>query len=145
MPLEIWLTEGPCVKGLPEDRLPLYVGYCYRDDQYNPEPEEGSPLVWRVIDAKKMGTVNSYRLHIGNHGSPLQEAEITRFEYTKEKTTVEFLFEGLPGTLTISNTHKTDSDKYTHGTIDELLDHSYNFFGDGNGNSVHIEAYYKKR
>ena len=121
MPLEIHLTEGPCVMGLDKDRVSLYVGYCYR------EAEEGEPLVWRVIEGKKSGTVSSYKLHICKHGSPLEEAEVTRFEYTKENTIVHFTLENLSGTLSLSNT--SDLGRYVHGTIDEELEHAYNCFG----------------
>ncbi len=137
MPLEIHLTEGPCVMGLDKDRIGLYVGYCYR------EAEEGEPLVWRVIEGKKIGTVSSYKLHIGEHGKYLEEAEITRFEYTKKTTMVDFLFQGTIGKLTISNTEDISSDGFVHGTIDEKLNHSYNYFGNGSGNPCELEDLYK--
>src|SRR3989344_1058791 len=137
MPLEIFLTEGPCVIGLDKDRIDLYVGYCYR------EAEENRPLVWRVIEGKKIGTVSSYKLHIGEHGKHLEEAEITRFEYTKKTTIVDFLFQGTIGKLTISNTEDISSDRFVHGTINEKLDHSYNYFGNGSGNPCELEDLYK--
>ena len=126
MSLEIYLTEGPNVQGLDEDRVSLYVGYSYRDGEVSSVDSKEPCLVWRVIEGKKIGTVSSYKLHIGEHGKPLEEAEISRFEYTPEKTTVDFQFEGTLGTLTISN--KSNLDHYHHGDIDEILQHCYNLF-----------------
>ena len=111
------------MQGLDKDRVALSVGYCYRD------AEEGEPLVWRVIEGKKIGTVSSYKLHIGEHGKTLEEAEITRFEYTKERTVIDFLYQDKIGKLALSNTD-VNSDRYVHGTIDEVLDQSYNHFGE---------------
>ncbi|GEM_PF-3514524 len=131
MPLEIHLTEGPNVLGLSEGRCALYVGYSYQGDN----------LIFRVIEGRKVGTPRSYRLHIGDvtkclEGgddiAPLEEAEITRFEYTKQETVVSFRFKGEDGKLTISNTSREGS-RYKHGSIDKTIETVYNFFGDGRG------------
>ena len=117
MPLEIHLTEGPNVHGLSKDRVELYVGY---------HPED---MIFYVIEGRKVGTPSSYKLHVGELAGSLEEAVITRFEYTTEKTTVDFELRGLPGTLAISNT--SDEARYAHGTIKEALESVYTFFGDG--------------
>lgn len=119
MPLEIHLSEGPNVVGLSPGREALYVGFCYH----------GEDLIWRVIEGRKIGTPSSYRLHIGRQGNHLEEVEIIRFEYTKEKTVVDFQLKGIPGTLTFSNT--SDEATYRHGALEETIDNVYNFFGDG--------------
>ena len=117
MPLEIHLTEGPNVHGLSEDRVALYVGY---------HPDE---MIFYVIEGRKVGTPSSYKFHVGELAGSLEEAVITRFEYTTEKTTVDFELKGLPGRLAISNT--SDQGEYRHGTIEEAVESVYNFFGDG--------------
>ena len=122
MPLEIHLTEGPNVIGLSKDRVALYVGYY---------PED---MIFYVIEGRKVGTPSSYKLHVGELAGSLEEAVITRFEYTTEKTTVDFELRGLPGTLAISNT--SDQGKYAHGAIEEAVESVYNFFGDGK-NDMH--------
>src|SRR5438045_492328 len=118
MSIEITLSEGPNIIGLAENRDRLYIGYCYRDHD----------LIWRVIEGKRIGTPATYKLHIGTHGAPLQEAAITRFEYTPQETTIEFLLDENPGKLVISNTK--DLGRYQHKTIDEEIENVYNFFGE---------------
>ena len=83
--------------------------------------------MWLVIEGKKIGTPRSYRLHMGSHDSPLDEAEITRFEYTKEETTVDFRYQGKEGKFILSNT--SPEGRFNHGNIDEKIDTVYNFFG----------------
>lgn len=122
MPLEIHLSEGPNVVGLSKDRVALYVGY---------HPEE---MIFYVIEGRKVGTPSSYNFHVGGLDGFLEEAVITQFEYTKEKTVVNFELKGLPGTFDISNT--SDKARYAHGTIEEAVESVYNFFGDGK-NDMH--------
>jgi len=119
MPLEIHLTEGPNVVGLSKDRVALYVGYIDRDDD----------LLFSVIEGRKVGTPSSYKLHVGELGRSLEEAVITKFEYTTERTVVHFELRCLPGNLAFSNTSKEG--KYLHGGREESIESVYNFFGDG--------------
>lgn len=119
MSLEIFLTEGPNVVGLSEDRVAFYVGYRVRKED----------LAFFVIEGRKTGTPSSYNFHFGELGKPLEQAEITKFEYTQEKTVVYFELRGLPGNLDISNF--SSKARYRHGTIDENVENVYNFFGDG--------------
>lgn len=119
MPLEIFLTEGPNVIGLAQDRVALYVGYC----------ERGEDLAFCVIEGRKIGTPNSYKLHLGELGKPLEEANITRFEYVKQTTVVDFILKNVSGRLRISNT--SDKARNIYGNLDEALENVYNFFGDG--------------
>ena len=121
MPIEVYLAEGPNVQGLPEGRNPLYVGYSRREQD----------LIWHVIEGRKIGTPRSYRFHIGIgiQEGPLEEAEIIRFEHTRERTTVDFRFHGSNGQLNISNTSNVG--RFSYENIDEKVDTVYNFFGDG--------------
>ena len=119
MAIEIYLTEGPNIKGLLDDRRPLYVGYN----------DSGNYLAWCVIEGRTIGTPKSYKLHVGNHGFPLEETDITRVEYTKKEIVVNFIFRDKDGKLTVSNT--SNIGRYVHNGFDEAVKTIYNFFGDG--------------
>lgn len=109
--------------GLPEDRGPLFVSYFKLGDRE----------FWQVIEGKKIGTPKSYKLHVGCE-SELEKAEIMRFEYTRQKTTIDFKLRDKDGTLVISN--ESDAGKYSFGGLDEVVDVVYNYFGDENAQGM---------
>ena len=125
MPLTIHLTEGPNVHGLPDDRTPLYVGHYVL----------GNNLVFLVLEGKKVGTPRSYKLHVGNLSSeleddeiaPLVETEITLFTHTSPETIIDFTHQGTLGRLVLSNT--SPRAHYSHGSIDTAVETTYNLFG----------------
>ncbi|MDP3734512.1 MAG: hypothetical protein Q8R37_04750 [Nanoarchaeota archaeon] len=99
MSLEIYLSEGPNVEGLSEGRIALYVGYS--DSEPGKVTTRGK--VWWVIEGRKIGTPLSYKIHVGNHGTPLTEAIITKFEHDPLGTSLDFILEDTKGRLMISN------------------------------------------
>lgn len=120
MSISIHLTEGPNVLGLLEGRVSLYVGYDY----HQAEP------AWIVIEGRKIGTPREYKLHLQQDGEKsLVEAPMTRFEYTLERTTLDFVFKGSAGKLIISNT--SNSVSFLQNGQETNKETVYNFFGDG--------------
>jgi len=119
MSLEILLTEGPNIMGLSKERTAFYVGY-----QYNPDNE----LEWYVLEGKKAGTPKFYKFHVGTHGEKLEEAEITKFEYTKESTTINFKLKNKEGKLTISNNSREGEYKLSESS--SVIETVYNFFAE---------------
>ena len=116
MTIEIFLTEGPNVEGLPLNREVLYVGHSNEDDNG----------FWSVIDGIKNDNPKSYRFHIGEQNS-LQEVKINRFQYSADETILDFEHENKPGRIVISN--RLSDGKYFYNGLERNIQTVYNLFG----------------
>ena len=140
MLLELHLTEGPNIIGLPEGRTLFYVGHSIRESK--------DPFKWILIEGKKIGTPKSYGLHIGENGPLFEQAEITRFEHTKERTVIYFNLRGKEGILGISNNSPRGDfvyDRFEKPQM-QLIESVYNFFGNRSATGMvpeGCEEYYK--
>ena len=93
MTIEIFLTEGPNVEGLQEDRAVLYIGYFHEKDG----------IFWNVIEGIKNDNPRTYKFHTGIK-NPLTELKITSFEYNDDETILKFIDENdKSGKIVISN------------------------------------------
>ncbi|MDO8556291.1 MAG: hypothetical protein Q7R96_03905 [Nanoarchaeota archaeon] len=119
MTLEIRMTEGPNVHGLPEDRTPFYVGHFER---------KVNEMQWVVLEGKKTGMPNTYHLHFG--WSPMEEVKIASFEWNEYFTFVTYESEGRVKKFMFSNKKPEGEIRDTSdNTLNAKVETIYNYFG----------------